>query len=361
MNWLGKKDYPYERSWIEIDTGSLEHNARYLKTKLRPGVKAMAVIKADAYGHGAVEVAKRLDRLFDMFAVADVYEAVKLRNAGVKAPLLVFAVPEEQSASVYKTYDLTAVVSDVSHFDFLDRGTSYHVKIDTGMHRLGIDAGQLDRVQAMIEANEGVVCTGIMTHFATADVIGSDLFARQGLELAEIIRFFDGRYMVHAANTAALMYHARTHADMVRAGIALYGYDPVKPFAMELKPVMRWKSRVVQCRKLSRGESVSYGAVWQAPETGYCATIPVGYSDGYPRILSGKMPVFLQGRWVPQVGRVTMEYIMVWLGREPVDKGTEVLVMGAERNHAWHWANAADTIPYEICCGISRNIPRIYV
>ena len=361
MNWSNKNEYPYTRSWIEIDTRILENNARHLRSKLMPGVKAMAVIKSDAYGHGAVEVAKRLDSLFEMFAVADLHEAVKLRNAGIKAPLLVFAVPEKRSASVYKTYDLTAVVSDGSHFDHLERGTRYHVKIDTGMHRLGIDAGQLERVRAMIYANEGVVCTGIMTHFATADVLGSDLFARQGLELAEIIRFFNGRYMVHAANTAALLYHTRTPADMVRTGIALYGYDPVKPFMKELSPVMRWKSQVVQSRRLLRGEAVSYGAAWQAPETGYCATIPVGYSDGYPRILSGKLPVFLQGRWGPQVGRVTMEYIMVWLGREPVAEGAEVLVMGGERNHAWHWARAADTIPYEICCGISPGIPRIYV
>jgi alanine racemase len=351
-------DYPFYHSHIEVSREVLQSNARYLHRNLKSGTRSVAVIKADAYGHGAVEVARAVGDLYDMFAVANVTEAVVLRKGGVTKPILVFGVPVPQTVRAYPDYDLEAVVSEDGHFDLLDQGTAYHVKIDTGMGRLGIRPDDLDRVLRRIESAGRITCKGIMTHFASADEGDCAKMQEQKRLLVQVREVFGGRFPLHAANSAASLAHPDTHLDMVRHGIALYGYDPTPEPSDQLRPAMKWRSWVAQCKYIHKGDSLSYGATWQAPEEGYYAVVPTGYADGYRRGLSGKMPVRIEDRWYPQVGRVTMDYVMVWLGGDRYDAGTAVLVMGGERNHAGLWAEAIGTIPYEICCGIHTKVPR---
>ncbi len=353
--------YPYHLSHIEIDRQVLSSNARYLHRNLNSTTRSLAVIKADAYGHGAVEVARTVGDLYDMFAVDNITEAVALRKGGITHPILVFGVPVPQTVKAYPEYDLEAVVSSDDHFDLLEQGTSYHVEIDSGMGRLGIRPEETDRIRRRIAAAGRITCKGIMTHFASADEVDSAYMQLQKRVLEQIRDVFGGAYPLHAANSAASLDHPDTHLDMVRHGIALYGYDPTPDPSDLLKPAMKWHSWVAQCKRIRKGDSLSYGATWQAPEDGYYAVIPVGYADGYRRNLSGLMPVRIDDAWYPQVGRVTMDYIMVWLGDDRFGAGTEVLVMGGSRNHAGVWADAIGTIPYEICCGIHTSVPRVYV
>ncbi len=351
-------DYPFYHSHIEVDREVLRSNAGYLHSNLKEGVRSAAVIKADGYGHGAVEVARAVGDLYDMFAVANVTEAVALRRAGITHPILVFGVPVPITVKAYPEYNLEAVVSSYEHFSLLEPGTSYHVEIDSGMGRLGIPAGEWQHLEKRMNAANRINCKGIMTHFASADEGNSVYLQQQKKVLLEICSVFGGKIPLHAANSAASLDHPDVHLDMVRHGIALYGYDPTPEPSEHLRPAMRWMSWVAQCKFVRKGASLSYGATWQAPDDGHYAVVPTGYADGYRRSLSGKMPVWVEGAWYPQVGRVTMDYIMVWLGEVHHKAGTSVLVMGGERNHAGRMADAVGTIPYEICCGIHTKVPR---
>lgn len=351
-------EIPFYHSRIETDKQTLLSNAKHLLGNLKKETKATAVIKADAYGHGAVPVARVLQDSYDMFAVANVTEAVQLRKAGITHPILVFGVPLPVTAPAYSHYGLTATVSSEAHIDLLPEGTSYHVEIDSGMGRLGILPHTLERLRTRIFSEKRIHCEGIMTHFATADEPVSPLLVQQKKILREICAYFQGKIPVHAANSAASLGHPDTHIDRVRHGIALYGYDPCPAPSGKLQPVMKWKSWIAQCKAIKKGVPLSYGAVWRAPMDGYYAVVPAGYADGYPRNLSGKLPVQIAGKWYSQVGRVTMDYCMIWLEEDYHPEGTEVLVMGGERNHAGIWATLMETIPYEICCGIHPKVPR---
>ncbi|MDG5767271.1 alanine racemase [Balneolales bacterium ANBcel1] len=356
--------YPFYQSCLELDRESLRANARQLQKNLAPGVRSMAVVKANAYGHGASLIAPVLADTYDAFAVANVAEGMELRDAGITRDILVFGVPVREAAGTFLSHDLIAVVSAPDHFRLLKSGTRYHMEIDTGMGRLGFSHRALEEVARMVEERADLHCEGVMTHFATADESGSSHMELQKERFREMRSFFydrlpDSRQMIfHAANSAASLDHPDSHGDMVRHGIALYGYDPTPDPSPEFRPVMRWKSRVADCKIIRKGDTVSYGATWEAPADGRLAIIPSGYADGYRRNLSGLMPVEIDGKWYPQAGCVTMDYIMVWLGDDRYKPGTEVTLMGGERNHAALWADAIGTIPYEICCGIHPNIPR---
>ncbi|MDI6401638.1 alanine racemase [Balneolaceae bacterium ANBcel3] len=352
--------YSFNHSHVEVYEDRLRDNAEFLHRNIKPEVKSMAVIKANAYGHGAEAAARALDEYYAMFAVANVSEAVSLRLSGIKKPVLVFGVPCPEVARAYAEYGLTAVVSAPEHFTLLEKGTPYHLKVDTGMGRLGFSCHELEYVQNEIKKYSWLNCEGIMTHFATADEADSALLKKQKSRLDDIVSVFGGKYPIHAANSAASLYHPECHHQYVRHGIALYGYDPVTSMPDALKPVMVWKSRVAQSKRIQKGDTVSYRAAWSAPEDGYISVIPVGYADGYRRNLSGKMSIEVEGTWYPQVGMVTMDYIMIWTGSKQISAGVQATIMGGEKNHAGHWAAALETIPYEICCGIAEKVPRIW-
>lgn len=348
-------------SFLEIDLSILKNNLTVLSEFLAPGVEQMAVVKADAYGHGAVEVAVAIQEKVAWFAVNDVDEGVALREAGIQLPILVFGVPTDETAPAYPNYELTATVSALSHFSLLRPGTEYHLNFDTGMGRLGLYRDEIAKAKSAIQKNSESKCTGIYSHFATADDPDSEKAAEQ-LKLFNTIRKeFDSQLLTHMANTGGTAFYPASHFDMVRNGIGIYGYAPGVIPLNGLEPSLRWESHLVQVKRIKKGGTVSYGARWRAPEDGYIGTIPVGYEEGIPRILTGNLEVAIGQEIRPVVGTVTMNYIMVYLGGKPkYESGTPVEILGQKALDAERWAQRTGTIPYEILTGISCRIPKRY-
>jgi len=344
---------------IIIHEDHLLHNLRFLAGMAGKGVRVMAVVKADAYGHGAVSVSRIAEPHTDWFGVASTEEAVELRNAGIVKPVLVFGVPVPETAGIYTRYNLTAVVSSMDQFHFLPEGTRYHINFDTGMGRLGILPEMAGDVLNAMQAYRKLLPEGIMSHFATADDPGSaKAYEQIGLFKSVRARFPD-HFLTHMANSGGLIHYPESHFDMVRHGISMYGYKPGRQHTEGLKPVLGWEAAIVQCRKMKKGETVSYGARWSAPEDGYLLTVPVGYDDGIPRMLSGKFSVVLNGKSLRQRGTVTMDYIMIF-SKKPAKPYTDVVqILDTGLHHAGVWSETLGTIPYEIVCGISQKIIRL--
>lgn len=350
-----------KNSFVEINLSALEHNIQVLQSHLSDDVGQMAVIKSNAYGHGAVEVAKSIQKNIDWLAVNDVDEGMELREAGIDLPILVFGVPTRTTAPAYTDYDLTATISSLQHFDILRPGTEYHLNFDTGMGRLGLLPDEVPETKGAMETTTGITCTGIYSHFATADDPGSEKAEHQLSVFESLRKRFDSDLLTHMANTGGTVFYPSSHFDMVRTGIGIYGYAPGSTPLEDLTPAMGWQSHFAQIKKVSRGDSVSYGARWHAPENGYVGVVPVGYEEGVPRILTGNLEVAVEGSFLPVVGTVTMNYIMVYLGSYPkFEEGTPVQILGREALTAAEWARRTETIPYEIVCGISSRLPRVY-
>lgn len=319
----------------------------------------MGVVKADAYGHGAIEVAEAIDPLIEAYAVNDIHEAVELREHGIDKPILVFEVPDKRFISHYREHDLTATVSAEEHFEWLSEGTSYHLNFDTGMGRLGFRPSEVEQVAGLVEEHDDLLCRGIYTHFATADNPGSELVVRQQEQFIKIREYFPDKLTTHIANTGGTTFYETDKFDMVRLGIGMYGYPPGKTEIEEINPVLSWKTRLIQTKKISAQATVSYGATWKAPENGYLGVIPVGYDDGLKRSLSGQLSVRINGKIYGIAGTITMNYSMVFLGSDIYEPGTEVEIL-YPGNDAGDWAKKIDTIPYEILTSINPKIPRIY-
>ena len=347
-------------STVTANLKALKNNLDALKYHVNEGTRIMAVVKADAYGHGAVQVAETLEPLVEAFAVNDIHEGIQLRENGITKPILVFGVPEASFASQYRVHNLTATVSSEEHFKWLPNGTSYHLNFDTGMGRLGFAPAQAERVAKMVQDHQSLFCTGIYTHFATADNPDSKLVAKQHKQFKTIREYFPENLSTHISNTGATAFYEKEQFDMVRLGIGLYGYPPGETEIEGLEPVLEWKSRLVQSKRIAANSTVSYGATWKAPKEGFLGILPVGYDDGMKRNLSGKISVCIQGKTYQVVGTVTMNYCMVYLGKDTYEPGTEVEILGADQN-ARTWAHKLGTIPYEILTSINPKIPRKYV
>jgi len=320
----------------------------------------MAVIKANAYGHGAGEVAHKIAHQVDWFAVNDIDEAIELRESGIKTPILDFGVPEIEMASLYKKHDVTSTISATEHFDILQSGTDYHLNFNTGMGRLGFRPEQVEEVLELMKNYPSLNCTGIYSHLATADDPDSDKPNEQYQLFRKIRKLFDDRLLTHFCNTAGAIRCREASFDMVRLGIGIYGYAPGKLHIPGLQPAVTWRTRLVQVNCIKKGETVSYGASWRAPEDGFIGIIPVGYCDGIPRGLSGNFEVRIDGKEYPVAGRVTMNYCMIFLGQTPLERGKEVTLLDDTYITAGDWAEKMNTIPYEILTGLPENIPRRY-
>ncbi len=352
----------FTNSFVEVDLGDLRNNIRVLKNFLSEGVKQMAVVKADAYGHGAVKVARAIEEQVDWFAVNDVDEGLELREAGINNPVLVFGVPTDNTAPAYPDHNLTATISSNQHFDLLRQGTKYHLNFDTGMGRLGLYRDEITKTQNNISTYNNLTCTGIYSHFATADDPGSAKAEKQLKLFTSIRNRFDSSLLTHMGNTGGTAFYPASHFDMVRNGIGIYGYPPGSTPVEGLKPAIRWQSELVQIKQIREGETVSYGARWRSPEDGYIGVVPVGYEEGVPRVLSGQLEIAVEDSLYPVVGTVTMNYIMIFLGSShQFEVGQPVEVLGGSALTADHWASRCNTIPYEIVSGISRRVPRRYV
>lgn len=342
-----------------ISRGRLLANHRYLM-ECGGGRPTISVVKADAYGHGALEVAELLSPVSEWFATAQIQEAVDLRRNGIANPILVFAPPLAHETRLYRQYGITAVVSSVEHVALLKPGTHFHLHVDTGMRRTGILPEDLPAFDAALAKRPDLEFTGLMTHFATAEHPDFTHYDHQLARFGPVFEQYGRDRMVHAANSGTILMKQDARFDAIRPGIALYGIDPAPEQRPELKPALGWESFLIQVKPIRKGEAVSYGATWQAPRDGYYGVVPVGYRDGLVRALSGRISFGLPDRYVPQVGVITMDASMVWLGDRVEKEGTPVVIYDSEAVQLRNWADLLGTISYELLCAVGDRVERRY-
>ncbi|WP_456427733.1 alanine racemase [Rhodocaloribacter sp.] len=357
----------------EIHLAHLRHNARLLMARAGDA-EVMAVVKADAYGHGAVRVARALrEEGVRHFAVATAAEAVRLREAGIDEAILVFSAPLPGRLPVYARYGLDVTVSSRAVAEAVVAAARtagplrVHVKVDTGMGRLGLTPSETPAVVRMLERAPGVTVAGLWTHFAT---VADDFVTEQATRFEAVVRRLGGALPVHTANSGALLsppeHFSLTGASLVRMGVALYGiYDGLSPHTDGFRPVMRLRSHVTHLKTVGPGTTISYDRTWTAPRRTRIATVGAGYADGYPRLLSNRAEVSLHGRRFPVVGVICMDMFMIDLGppdgpAATVDLGDPVVLFGEGGPSASEVARWAQTITYEICTGIAPRVPRLY-
>ena len=364
-------------TYAEVNLDAIRQNVRTLRALLPRAVKICGVVKADGYGHGAVRVSQALEAEgIDMLAVALVEEGAELRAAGVQTPILVMGVMPDDEIGHALELDLTATVVDRASAAALDRRAAKrrataraHLKIDTGMNRLGVRAEEVAEVAAAIARMKHLALEGAFTHFACAD--GDDQRASreqlrrwkaalQAMEAAGV-----RPPLLHAANSSALIRMPESHFGMVRSGLALYGVPPCKAAqAVPLRPALAVKTRVVHLKRVRAGEGVSYGHRWRARRDTVVGVLPIGYADGYPRALSAGGQARVAGRLVPVAGTVCMDAVMVDLTDVPDARpGLEVTLIEADNSSpigAAAVAELAATIPYEIVTGLGKRLPRVY-
>lgn len=321
----------------------------------------MAVVKDEAYGHGMIPVAEFLKDKVDWFCTARLDEAIELRKSGIENEILVFEVPPEDSEANYLDHNLTASISDLSVFKRLKTGTQAHLHFDTGMFRLGMLPDQVDEALEMMQATD-LQYTGIYTHFANSDVKGHPRVKEQLKTFRTIRAQFPEQLMTHTANSGAIFYYdeADLYFDAVRPGVCLYGYAPGTDEIEELEPAVEWKAKLVQVKKIRKGEMVGYGSRWTAPEDGLIGVVPVGYADGIFRGLSNSFQVEINSCKVEEVGTISMDYFMVFSNKTIVS-GDEVTILRNNDLSAKSWAQKLGTIPYEITTAISPKVKRVYL
>lgn len=374
---MGMTPSAWRPTRVEVDLDAIRHNITTLGRIA--GTDVCAVVKADAYGHGAIPVARAaLAAGVSHLAVATVDEGLALRDAGIDAPVLLFSEPPISAVETMLAAELTPTVYREPFLAVLDaaghargQAIAIHLKVDTGMGRVGIPPGQWSRRLHQAAAATGVEVVGLWTHLARADepdvpttdeqlaafARAQDLAAKQGLSPR----------LHHVANTAGALLHPEARLDLVRPGIGIYGLSPaaqVDAADYGLRPALRLVSEVAEAKRIGAGTPVSYGHRWRAPEEGTLVTVPIGYADGVPRVLTNRAQVLIGGRRRPIAGTVTMDQILVWCGDDAPQVGDEVVLLGAqgdEHVRAEEWAAAADTITYEVTCRLSARIPRVYL
>ena len=365
-----------------IYLSNLKYNLLQIRKKIGQR-KFMAVVKADAYGHGAVKVVKYLNTLGknkpEFYAVSFPSEALELRRNGIKSRIIVFDPFEKENASICMEHNLIATVFSKRHVEILKTALGdfpnknkikVHIKVDTGMNRLGINYNRAYDFIKYVSGQKDFTIDGIYTHFAEADSKNKSFTHLQLKRFNELINKLKTRKikfgLLHAANSAAVLDLPQTYLDMVRCGISLYGYYPSLKTSesIKLKPVMSLKSVVTTIKEINKGETVSYGRRFRAKKKTKIISVPVGYADGYRRGLTNKARAIVRQKLVKQIGTVTMDRTMFDVGNSDIKVGDEVILLGKSKNQsitAWDFAKTLNTIPYEITCGISKRLPRIYI
>lgn len=377
----------------EIDLKAIAHNVGELRRITHPDALMMAVVKANAYGHGAVEVARcALQNGAQRLGVARIDEAIQLREAGIKAPILIFGYTLPEMAPELLEYNLTQTVYTPAFARALSRTAvslggkiKIHLKVDTGMGRLGLlsqnfkphHSGEIINTKAVdasvaIAGLKGLELEGIFTHFATADS-ADKRYAKKQLDL--FLDFLSrmrecglNPAVRHAANSAALIDMPQSHLDMVRPGIAIYGLYPspeVNKKRVSLKPAMALRARVIHIKKVPAGFNISYGITYKTKQATTIATVPVGYADGLNRLLSSRGQMLIHGKRAPIVGRVCMDFTMLDVGGiDNVRVGDEAVIFGPQGNDSItvdEMASSLNTINYEIVSTITARVPRVYL
>ncbi len=350
-------------STVYVHTAKLLNNVRAIKQRLNSKVQFMAVVKDNAYGHDLIQTAKRLEPNSDWFCVARVDEGVSLRKAGVEQPILIFESPTYESSALFRDFNLTATLTDISAFDILKAGTEYHINLDTGMRRLGVLPEEVSKVVECMQKHPELKCTGIYTHFAKSDDPGNPEVSLQLNKFRELRAAFDSALLTHTANTGAIFHYQELDLqfDAVRPGVSLYGYAAGNKAIEDLQPAIEWKSFLMQVKPIKKGESVSYGWRWQAPSDGYIAAVPTGYAAGIPRLLSSSIEYAIDGERFEQAGTVSMDYTMVFLRNKKHQYGTEITLLGGDAMAASEWAQKAKTISYEITTRLNPSIKRVFL
>jgi alanine racemase len=362
-------------TYASVSLSRLRANLAAVKAHV-PGVAVMAILKANAYGHGLEAVARALAPQADAFGVALVEEGIALRRLGIAKPILVMGGTWTRQIPLFLEHDLAITVPSIARLKDVEdaaaaagKAARAHLKIDTGMERIGV---RWYNALSLLEASARsahVQVEGVYTHFANADA--EDLaHARLQLErFAEVLRFYERRSLPvptrHVANSAAILRLPEAHLDMVRPGILLYGVYPYPgaPRSIDVRPALSWRTRVVYFKIVEPGSPVSYGSTWRSDHRVRVVTVPVGYGDGYFRSMSNRASVILRGRRVPQVGTICMDQMMLNIEWGEGWNGDEVVLIGEQgeaRVTVEELAEWAGTIPYEVLTAINARVPRLY-
>ncbi len=370
--------FPYRPTRAEIDLGNIRHNVRTFVELVGPACRVMAVVKADAYGHGAVEVSRAaLEAGASRLGVALVEEAEELRGAGIEAPLHLLFEPPPEAADRVVELGLIPTVYTAGYARELSRSAvsrgrrvPVHLKVDTGMHRVGVSPEEAPALAREVCSLSGLELEGVYTHLATASVPG-DPFAEEQMERFDaVVRALREEGLrvplVHAAASGAAVSMPRSRLDMIRLGIAMYGLLPGPAYAgmVDIRPALALRTRISHVFRALKGEGVSYGLTYRCPRDTWLAVLPVGYADGVPRALSNRWEVLIGGKAYPLVGTVCMDLCLVDLGEDRRDPGEEVTVIGGwgeERVGVERMAEVLGTINYEVTCCIGKRVPRVYV
>lgn len=363
----------------EINLSNLIHNLGQVRSRISPGCKILAVVKANAYGHGSIEVSRELENAgVDMLGVATVDEGVRLRDAGIEKDILVLGlICGEGVPDVIKSR-LTPVVYSLPLVKSLSDAAIHagiklpvHVKVDTGMRRIGVNSDDAAEFISEISKLKGINIEGIMTHFAEADLDDKEFVKEQlSVFLSACNRISQAGIRIpvrHVANSAAIIDMKKTHLDMVRPGIMLYGYSPSLQFEkkVDLRHVMTLKSRIIYLKNVPPKTGVSYGRIFTTVRETIVATLPIGYADGFSRSLSNIGQVIVRGMRVPVIGRVCMDMTMVDVTDIPgAAVGDEVTIIGGKDGNgisAGDIARWTNTISYEVLCRIGERVDRVYI
>ncbi len=374
-------------SWVEVNLAALRRNTAAFKKRLGRGVQMMCVVKADAYGHGAVPCAKTMHAAgASQFAVATVSEGVALREAGIEWPILILSEPPVDCVRTLVEYDLMPAVYTADFALALGEAAAsagrvarYHLALDTGMTRIGVRREDAVELRRTIDFHRGLECAGTFTHFATADMLDDWDFALQLNRFTEAIEALRGAGLdtglVHCDNTPGTILHPECHFDMCRVGVGLYGLHPAETTfgQIDLEPVMSVRGRVVRVIYPNVGDGVGYGLTWRVPKKNIqVATVPIGYADGLARELSNQMDVLVGGTRCRQVGNICMDQFMFavdvnttrsYRPTRPVEYGDVVTILGAdgkERITAEEMAGLRNTINYEVVCDFGMRLEKIY-
>ena len=370
-----------KRTWAEINLNALAHNYNTLRERIGSNVKFLGVVKADAYGHGSVQVSRLLEKLgADYLAVSSIDEAIELRHNGITMPILILGyTPKEEVGELIKNNITQAVTCKAKALEYSEEAVKcngtlkIHIKVDTGMSRLGYlcDGDYFDSgVEGICEGCElpGLMPEGIFTHFAVSDEPGEECraYTKHQFELFTSVidaveKKLGKKFQIrHCANTGAVAKYPETWLDMVRPGLLLYGYGE---FAEELglKPVMSLKTTVSTIKTYPAGTAISYGGIYKADKKTRMGVVPYGYADGFFRCLSNRYELMTSEGLVPQRGKICMDMCMIDLtDKMGVDVGSEVEIFG-DNNPIEKMAELAGTIPYELTCAVSKRVPRIYM
>jgi len=366
----------YRPTYVSIDLDAIEFNIQEISKLVKPSKVAVA-IKANAYGHGIIEVAKKLEQLkVEMLCVATAEEALCLRENGISSQILLLSEPPLAAIGPCYLNDITFTVytkdciDSINSYATKERKAKIHLKVETGMNRIGVDVSQALDFARKIKTSENLIFEGLFTHFATAEEPTNPMTAAQLERFEKVLDDVEmagltPRY-IHAANSAAALRIPSSRFSMVRVGICAYGIYPDARGSdvIELKLALSLKTEVAFLKTIKAGESVSYGARYTADRDTQIATLPIGYGDGVPRnygLSGGK--VLIRGVRCPIVGRVTMDQAMVDVGKLPVSVGDEVTMIGTDGNSTistTEWGDLTGTISYEILCRLNERLPRIY-